>query len=106
MWDHVFERAHIKWKSVEGAGEHRYGCDIQVIRGRQASMINMLLKASVVLALLLPLSGCSAVRVADATVGTAVFAGTTAVRGAAAGGRLITGTGREECGDGRRRNSC
>lgn len=54
----------------------------------------------------LALSGCAVVRVADTAVDTAVFAGTTVVRGAAAGGRALTGAGQDDCEERRRRRRC
>lgn len=66
-----------------------------------------LLKPGVAAALVIvSLSGCAVVRVADTAVDTAVFAGTTVVRGAAAGGRLITGTGAQDDCEERRRRRC
>lgn len=67
---------------------------------RQAIRAGLLVLAAALL------QGCAAVRVADTAVDATVFAGTTAVRGAGAAGRVVTGTTRERCEDGRRRRRC
>lgn len=56
--------------------------------------------------LAMPMGGCAAVRVANTAVDATVFAGTTVVRGAAATGRVVTGTTRQRCDDGERRQVC
>ena len=52
------------------------------------------------------LQGCAVIRVADTAVDATVFAGTTVVRGAAVTGRVVTGTTRQRCDDGERRQVC